>query len=75
MDNPITRKLLFDGEIKKGGVFVIYKDGTMMAFKVKITKIIKSGDDVILKLKTGKDYPLGHKYIFRSLDELVGGDK
>ena len=71
MDNPIVRKLLYDGEIRKGSVIVIYANTDFMAFRCKISKIIKSGNDVILKLKTGKDYPLGHKYIFRSLDELI----
>jgi hypothetical protein len=71
INNYITRELLLNGSLKRGSVVVLYKDMSFMTFSCKIQKIIKEGNTFILKLRTGKDYPLGHKYIYRSLEEIV----
>jgi hypothetical protein len=71
INNYITRELLENGSLKRGSVIVLYKDMSFMTFSCKIQKIIKEGDTYILKLRTGKDYPLGHKYIYRSIEEII----
>jgi hypothetical protein len=71
VNNYITRELLLNGSLKRGSVVVLYKDMSFMTFRCKIQKIIKEGDTFILKLRTGKDYPLGHKFIYRSLEEII----
>lgn len=69
--NYITKDMLKKGELTKGHIVVLYNDGTLQAFEGKITKIIRSGEDIILKMRTGKGYPLGHKFVFRSLEEII----
>ena len=72
IDNPITRKCLEDGLIKKGAVFMLNKqDGMIWSFKVKLISWRKRGGDIVVKLKTYKDYPFGHKIIYRNLTELI----
>lgn len=71
VDNYITRELIESGSIKRGHVIVLYKGLEIHTFECKIQKIIKDGDMIVLKLKTGKDYPLGHKYIYRSIEEII----
>lgn len=71
VNNHITKELFENGSIKRGHVVVLYKDSTFMTFTCKIQKVIKEGDTLIIKLRTGKDYPLGHKYIYRSIEELL----
>lgn len=71
INNHITKELIENGTIKRGHVVVLYKDTTFMTFTCKIQKVIKEGDTFIIKLRTGKDYPLGHKYIYRSIEELL----
>lgn len=69
--NHITRRLLDEGKINSVGLIILTVNHEYATFKCKLSKVIKNGDDIILKLKTGKDYPLGHKYIFRSLEEVI----
>lgn len=70
INNQITRQGIEAGVIKDVLVMMLNSDEGQ-CFKCRVSKIIKSGDDLILKLKTGKDYPLGHKYIFRSIEEVI----
>jgi hypothetical protein len=71
VNNYITRELIESGTIKRGHVLVLYKGLEIHSFACKIQKIIKDGDTIIMKLRTGKDYPLGHKYIYRSIEEII----
>lgn len=69
MNKDIVLQLIKDNKLKKCHAFIIDLY-TSIPFKVKIVDVIYNKSDVILKLKTYKDYPLGHKYIFRSIDEI-----
>lgn len=71
IDNHITRGLLESGQMKNVAIFIRNSDGTFTPHKLKISSWFKKGQDIIIKLKTGKDYPFGHRYIFRSLEELI----
>lgn len=71
VNNHITKELIESGSIKRGHAIVLYKNMDIHSFSCKIQKIIKEGDTYILKLRTGKDYPLGHKYIYRSIEEII----
>lgn len=71
IDSPITRDLLEKGEIKNVGVIIPNSDGTFTPYKCRLSSWFKKGDDIIVKLKTSKDWPFGHKYIYRSLEEII----
>jgi hypothetical protein len=71
INNPITQSLLAKGEIISVNIFVATGTHHFGTVKCKISKIIHKDGDTILKLKVGKGYPFGHKYIFRSLEEVI----
>lgn len=68
----IKIELIKDGKIKKGSVLMLNKSDNMIwSFKVKIINLYEIDDNIVLKLKTFKDYPFGHKIIYRNLTELI----
>lgn len=72
INSPITKKYLEEGLIKKGHIFMLNKqDGMILPFKVKLISWHKIGSDIVVKLQTYKDYPFGHKVIYRNLTELI----
>lgn len=71
INHPSIITAIENGRIKKGEVIVLNQDSTLLTFTCVIQKIIYDRNEIIVKLKTGKDYPLGHKYIYRSIEELL----
>jgi len=71
INNHITQSLLAKGEIVSVNIFVATGTHHFGTIKCRISKIIRKDGDTILKLKVGKEYPLGHKFIFRSLEEVL----
>lgn len=67
IDNSITRDVLQSGAKKTVGVLCPHKQ---VILKCRISKIVNEGKDMILKLKTPKGWPFGHKYIYRSIQEV-----
>lgn len=66
-----TIELFETGKIKRAAIVYINENNEYCTFTCKVSKVIKYQGDIIIKLKTGKDYPLGHKYVFRSIEELI----
>ena len=66
--NHITIELLTAGDITHVTVLCPY---TSIFKKCKLISFVKIKNDYILKLKVGKDWLSGHKYIFRSFEEVV----
>lgn len=72
LNSEITRGCLERGEIKKGEIFIYNnQNGFIYSFKVKVLGWHKDGKNIVVKLQTYKDYPFGHKVIYRSLTELA----
>lgn len=71
INNNVVIFAIQKGAIRSGYVVILDKDTRYLSFRCKIIKIIPDGNSYIVKLKTGKDYPLGHKIIYRSLEELL----
>jgi len=64
-------KLFETGQIKRAAIVHINEKNEYCTFTCRVSNVIKYQGDIIIKLKTGKDYPLGHKYVFRSIEELI----
>lgn len=70
IDSKITRQCFIDGKIKKCDVIIGLVNGTMHFMTCRFMKYRIVDGDFLVKLKTPKEYPLGHKYLWRHIDEL-----
>lgn len=72
IDTKVVREKIETGKITKGSIFIANSgNSSFQSFKVKLISWHKDGNNIVLKLKTYKDYPFGHKIIYRSLQELI----
>jgi len=73
--NSIAKKIIEEiksGRIKTASLLNVNNENdSYMARQCKIVKVIEIGNEVIIKMKPWKGYPLGHKYLYRSFDEVI----
>lgn len=70
IDTNITRQCFIDGKVKHCHVAMGPVNGTTHFMKCRFLKYRIVDGDFLIKSKAPKEYLLGHKFLWRNIDEL-----